>query len=261
MGKIQQKVDAWSETAANKYVNSKVNNTISKVSSGTQDVYNVASNAVVLSLSKAWIGIGTLNPSKTQSEDKMFAAPKLPQFKKESWNEIDVNNIVANGVFDRFDYSKLWHLQLGDYYMPLSQTFTLRAKKRINVSALVDGIEIIQQTRKEAKTIECTLRIGIDGKKQPNLQIVDDLGFMGELSDVLSELYETNAVFRINNAMINNTFKVTHVIMTEYKFIPRVGMGTYGFEFALTEVNYGKNVLTLDLSKIDDENKYRQLVG
>ena len=62
----------------------------------------------------------------------------------------------SGAELDRYDYTKLYSLQIGDYFMPMSQTFSVKARKRLNVSALVDGPDIIQQTRKEAKTINCT---------------------------------------------------------------------------------------------------------
>ena len=125
-----------------------------------ESTYRSVTSPIVLSLSTAWIGIGMVHPAKT-NDDTLAPTPNLAKKRTK----------VSTGEIDRYDYSKLWSLQIGDYFMPLSQTFTLRAKKRLNVSSLVDGVDIIQQTRKEAKTIDCVLRLTLRSNQQ-NLQIM-----------------------------------------------------------------------------------------
>ena len=260
MGQIKDKYSSFTGGVADGLrSNSRTLKTLNNVSSVTQDVVNVAGNAVVVAMSKAWIAVGMVKPAKTDDSDR-YQTPKMPQLKR----QLSVDEIiereqrkkdfiesphVSDETLNRKDYTKLWSLKLGDYYMPLSQTFTLRAKKRINVSQLVDGIDIIQQTRQEAKTIECTLRIGLR-EHQKNLQLVDSDSEIQTLAKFLRDLYDRNAIFSISNDMVNNTFGVDNVIMSEYKFAPRVGMGTYSFDFTLTEVKYEENVLHLTRLKL-----------
>lgn len=228
--------------------------TIRNISSTTQDVHTSVGNAVILSLSKAWIGIGLIRPAKTNPDDKFFNTPDW--IKKRLNGTSDFETIESRTpTVDRFDYTKLYSLQIGEYFMPLSQTFTLRAKKRLNTSSLVDGIDIIQQTRKESKTIDCVLRITLRDT-QENLHIVEDdaQASIIQLAQFLNEFYEADAVFEINNDFINNTFNVTHVFMSEYKFSPQVGRNSFTFEFSLTEIIYGENVLTFDLNQITSDN-------
>ena len=213
------------------------------VGSAIKSVHALAGNATVVALSKAWIGIGSVAAYKRVSAD--FQA-----WKKRIEAEKAAGIEIGSGIYtqpDRMDYTKLYSLQLGDYFMPLSQIFTLRARKKLNVSQLVDGPDIIQQTRMEAKTIDCTLRIGLR-PEQANLQIVDTDNQLVQLAAFFQDLYTTNAVFMVANDVINNTFGVQYVVMTEYRFIPRHSMGTFTFEFTLTEVQYEENVVTLDLS-------------
>lgn len=245
MGKLQNNVAAWTEGVEASYTNGGVNKAVGNVIGTTTDVQNIAQNAVLLTLSKAWIGIGMINPAET---DK-FSRDKESVWKRIRRTEGEINS--PERMVDRYDYEKLWSLQLGDYFMPLSQTFTLRAKKRMNISSLVDGIDIIQQTRKEAKTVDCVLRIALN-ENQTNLHLVNANEEIQQLAQFLADLYETDAVFAISNDTINNTFGVTHVMLTEYKFIPRTGMGTYTFEFSLMEVKYEDNVLTFDLRQVND---------
>ena len=240
-----------------------------------ESTYRSVTSPVILSLSSAWIGIGMLHPAKT-NDDPLVKSPGWMQKNSGTFERVS----ASTGEIDRYDYSKLWSLQIGDYFMPLSQTFTLRAKKRLNVSSLVDGVDIIQQTRKEAKTIDCTLRLTLRNNQQ-NLQIMkvsesagilteestlSDPTFVGakvtELAQFLREFYDGDAVLRIRNKMINETFGVDYVFISEYKFTPKVGMGTYTFEFSLTEVKYGENVLTFNLREIDaDAGNREQIEG
>lgn len=239
-----------------------------------ETTYRKATSPIVLSLASAWIGIGMVRPAKT-NEDPIV---KNPFISREQNQTQRVN--ASTGEIDRFDYSKLWSLQIGDYFMPLSQTFVLQARKRLNVSSLVAGVDIIQQTRKEAKTIDCTLRLTLRDNQQ-SLQIVKSdspavYAIEGvtpptvntatakaiELSQFLREFYDNDAVLRIRNKMINETFGVDYVIISEYKFTPRVGMGTFTFEFSLTEVKYGENVITFNLREIDaDAGNREQIEG
>ena len=232
--------------------------TVSNVRANTQSVLDdaatAASNAIVLTLSSAWLGIGLVKSSSTV------------------------------GSIDRFDTSRLCTVCLDDFFLPLSQTYTLRAKKRLNVSSLVDGMDIIQQTRKEAKTIDCTLRITLRDN-QPNLAILtsveaeanrterssvldsffnpaggaaklfkkgstEAIDSINNFQKFLRELYEKDLIFKVDNAFINDTFGVEYAFMTEYRFLPQVGKGTFNFEFSLTEVKYGENVLTFDANQL-----------
>lgn len=183
-------------------------------------------------------------------------------------NDYSINDFINLGVsilsvskrtpsgIDRYDYTKLWSLQIGDYFMPLSQEFTLRAKKKLNVSSLVDGIDIIQQTRKDAKTIDCSMRFTLRDNN-PNLTVVEFGRVTNEAKEAmntfakfLQEFYESDAVLEIKNETINNVFDVRHVIISEYKFTPRKGSKSFQFDFSLTEVIYGNDVLTFDVREM-----------
>jgi len=233
--------------------------TISRVASETtgvvSDAIAAAGRAVLLTLSTAWIGIGLINPARTNKQDLLAqtvandTALKTKQLTQSS----DLNSYTQ--LLDRYDTSKMWGVKFGDYFMPLSQTYSLSASKKLNISSLVDGIDIIQQTRKEAKTIECTLKISIN-ENQDTLQIMKgEEGATSQLSHLhvmLADLYEQDTVFKIDNETIKKTFGVEYAIMTRYKFLPRAGSNIYIFEFSLMEVKFGDNVLTFDESQIQE---------
>lgn len=209
-------------------------------------------NAIVLGLSSKWLAISAIKAIKNRS-----------------------NSIEAK----RYDRENLFSLQLGDYFMPLSQTFNLRAKKRLNVCSLVDGVDIIQQTRHEAKMIDCSLRITLR-KNQPNLEIVSETqrlstfnGYLPSISEAvytgeeddfntdlvrsletfaqfLSDLYENDAVFAIDNQVINDVFGVEYAMISEYNFRPQVSRSTFQFDFTLTEVKITSDTLTVDKTQM-----------
>lgn len=251
MGKLYKEVQSRTEiavkaTTANNVVKTTLN-TAKAVGSAIGDARQIAGKAVLLSLSKAWIGIGITRPAKTER-----AIPS--GMTSDIYARLNYNNELSETVkIDRFDTSKMWSIRFGSYFMPLSQTYSVRAKKRLNISSLVDGIDIIQQTRKEAKTIDCTLKISVN-EAQENLQIVvkDEEGVdkIAKLQEMLSELYENDVVFLVDNETLNATLGIKYAIMDSYKFTPRVGSKTYIFEFSLTEVKFGDNILTFDEKQI-----------
>jgi len=218
-----------------------------------QNVYDSITEPVLLTLSKAWIGIGIVRPAKTD-DSSMFKIPDWLKNKKGSFERVE----GSTPTIDRFDYSKLFSLQIGDFFMPLSQTFTLQASKRINVSSLVDGVDIIQQTRKEAKTIDCSLRISMR-ESNTNMSIVDASNSVIELATFLQTFYEKDAILAIENDMINNVFGVTYVFISKYKFQPKVGSQSFLLDFSLTEVAFGENVLTFNVREVSADK--RQISG
>lgn len=242
-----------------------------------------ASNAVVLSLDYSWLALGLVKPASTSGtgwkdligtytpnwlcpgskfvgkvQSRTVGSDDTP-VESQARTDEKVSAQSSSNSIDRYDYTKLWSLKLGDYYMPLSQTFSLRARKRLNVSSIVDGIDIIQQTRKEAKTIDCKLRIALRDEVWDNLEMQKttttgnvETG-LAVFAKFLQEFYENDAVFMVRNKMINETFGVQYVFISEYQFTPTVGKGTFQFNFSLTEVQYGDDVLTFDVREITGE--------
>lgn len=228
------------------------------ISKGVSDVAQEASDAVLLSLSAAAVTLGTIRSFKKKDRESEVQDPELRAL-TQGKQRIE----TEQESLDRYDPTKMYSLKIGDFFMPLSQSFTLRAKKRLNISSLVDGVDIIQQTRKEAKTIDCVLRLTLRGN-QPNLTItdsvmgnaVDNLNdgtvttslpqyILAALTRFLSTVYETDKVVKIENDVINKTLGVEYAIMSEYKFLPKHGAGTFTFEFTLVEVDFNANVLTV----------------
>lgn len=209
-------------------------------------IHNAITEPILMALSDKWIAISTFKPASTENDFGVTGDMNVwnPRLRSNTGGDI-----ASTPDIDRFDYNRLWSVQLEDYFLPLSQTFALKAKKKLKVSTLVDGPDIIQQTRKQAKTINCSMRISLR-EEQTNLQIVDAQNKIIELANFLQAFYETDAVIAIKNRMINETFGVNYAIMSEYDFVPRAGMNTYMFNFTLTEVLYGANVITFNVREM-----------
>lgn len=242
------------------------------VSRGISDVAQATSDAVLLSLSAAAVTLGTIRSFKKKDKGGEVQDPELGVM---TYGKQSIE--TKQESFDRYNPTKMYSLKIGDFFMPLSQSFTLRAKKRLNISSLVDGVDIIQQTRKEAKTIDCVLRLTLRDN-QPNLTITDSItgkaeeiftrsytnlagGFestdegvvttshpkyiLTAFTRFLSDIYEQDKVVKIENDVINKTLGVEYAIMSEYKFLPKHGAGTFTFEFTLVEVDFNANVLSI----------------
>lgn len=251
MGKILKGVQSVTQKAADALVSTKKASDFgSSIGSSLQKGHTIAGKAVLLTLSKAWIGIGILKPATTEGVSVEGVTAGV--YAKNNYKK---GQESKTPYIEHFFTSKMWSIKFGDYFMPLSQTYTVRAVKELNISSLVDGIDIIQQTRKQAKTIDCTLKISIN-ENQANLQIhrmdPDALATVeiSTLKRFLSELYEKDVVFKVENATINHVLNVEYVIMSSYRFLPRSGSKIYIFEFSLTEVKFGDNVLTFDETQI-----------
>ena len=251
------------------------------VSKGVNEVVQAASDTVTLALDSKWIGLSTASIFKKKGDREVMDNSTISR-SNEAYSQKKA--YTESSKLDRYDSTKMYSLRIGDYFMPMSQSFTLRAKKRLNISSLVDGVDIIQQTRKEAKTIDCTLRLTLRDN-QPNLEIVktqkqvydgyaaakyndnwSDEKYWNPESEIvaqskpkeildtltafLSDVYDKDLVVELRNDVITKTFGVTHGIISEYKFTPRHGSGTFIFEFTIVEVDYESNVLEVTKNEI-----------
>lgn len=218
------------------------------LSRGVSDAAQEVSDVLTLAQRWIWIGKGGTSIAKRDESDDV----------KRDVIPADINE----PLLDRFDYERMYSLKLDDYFMPVSQTYSLRARKTLNESNLVDGPTIIQQTRKQSKTIDCMLRISLL-PEQTMLQPLDgtrisahagreeSVNAVAELGAMLERLYEDDTILLVSNKMINDTFKVRYAIMSEYRFEPRPGANTYTISFSLTEVKYEENAVTFDLRELN----------
>jgi len=242
LNEVQANTEQFGQDVSDAAGVKQVLNGVSTVSTVAQDLVAIAGEAVVLTLSKAWIGVGLIKPATTVTNDLRSKEANVFNIAKEQIPE------SASPVVNRWDTTQMFSIKLDEYYLPLSQSYRARAKKRINESSLVDGPDILQQTRKEAKEIECTLRISVD-ENASALQLMKreaEEAKIAKLSDMLTDLYESDKVFRVENDTLRNMFGLDYVIMIGYQFSPKVGSRVYTFEFTLREIKYGDNILTFD---------------
>ena len=177
---------------------------------------------------------------------------------------------------DRLDTTKEAIIKCGDYFMPLSLSYSLSAQKSLAVSQLVDGAEIIQRTAKKSKSIDVTVRIEKNTDRiekntdrlgntasahkmafvtsVPNAEPEYDVKpyeeewnvpnyKLAQLASVLNDLYETKDAFKIENTTINNDFRVEWVVMERFDYNANQGSTIVDIRMTLREINMDENAI------------------
>lgn len=129
MGIVRDAIETTTESVRGAIQNSGPYKVVNRVIAETLDARDAIRNTTVLALSKAWIGISRLAPAQTNREQQQQDIRNIPFVRKEQ----TVNGIErrSGAELDRYDYTKLYSLQIGDYFMPMSQTFSVKARKRL----------------------------------------------------------------------------------------------------------------------------------
>lgn len=205
--------------------------------------------ALILALSTAWIGLGPAAMVKRDLESLKGNAIG----RKGLLNNPSRTEALA---LDRQDFKQPSYLRLGDTVLPPTQTYELRGGVETNSSQLIDGIDVIQLTRKKAKTIDCEIKFVFSPRETDDtFSIRGKLDEIRDFATVIRELADSLAVFEVANERINSNFGVTYAIMTEYRFRENAGSNICVFNFTLVEVAFGANVLTLDARTTSDSTR------
>lgn len=185
---------------------------------------------------------------------------------------------AAGAPINRTDMSLDFVFRCGDYYMPLSVTYNLRAEKSDATSQLVDGPEIVQRIAKRPKTIEVNIRVDRAERNSRTTRYMDiairdtsinrsDTRLWGEEANVfgpgldrnifetyptsadlgamLRDLYENNDVFEIENTVINKVFGVNYVYMKSYDYTTVAGNSTVNISMVLREIDMTANLIAI----------------
>lgn len=154
---------------------------------------------------------------------------------------------ASSQPFDRYDSDKDFYFRCGDYYMPLSLRFTLRAQKNLVESQLIDGAYIIERVSKAPKTIDVTIRLQRKVDEEPTaLHIVNDenrYNPVADISSMIQDLYEKQDVFTVENPILNGELGVTHVIMREFSITPGEGTTLMTLQMSFTEIDIKANII------------------
>lgn len=149
--------------------------------------------------------------------------------------------------YSRYDANKDFYFRCGQYFMPLSIRFTLRAQKNLVESQLIDGPYIIERVSKAPKTIEVTIRLERKFDENPSpLHIVNEENLYNPVPDIsamINDLYEKRDVFQIENPILNGEHNVTHAVMREYEIIPGLGTTLMTITMSLLQVDIQANII------------------
>jgi hypothetical protein len=240
------------------------------------DAQNALAKASELGITTALLAIG----NRTGDEDRASMAVKLTlstigmarsllqngirSDTKEEFSEKGDHKISRSSpVLDRYDSDRDFCFRCGDYYMPLSIRFTLRAQKNFAESQLIDGPHIIERVSKAPKTIDVTIRLERKGAYEirtgdqaaferiasqgpQNLYIVNTEDLYNPVPDIsamVNDLYERQDVFVLENPVLNGEHGVTHVVMRDYTIIPGEGTTLMTLQMSLMQVDINANII------------------
>lgn len=168
----------------------------------------------------------------------------------------------------------------GDYFLPLSFTYSLRASKNIAYSQLVDGVEIIQVVNRKPKDITLNIRIERDQNKATNTSAGQMMSFLNanvpgiakdnidgseiDLEEIkyqitalgvaLNDLYENQEVFRVENNTINDDMGIHYALLSDYTYRTNAGATYVDIMLKLHEVNMEENSVVFNRKTVDSSN-------
>ena len=175
-------------------------------------------------------------------------------------------------TLDRQDVANEFVFKTGDYFLPLSITYSVEAGKNAATSKLVDGVEIVQMINKRPKVISLHIRIERDPVRLKNETMANNMAIVSsqpkrynsvlassssptmeedmapvyqivELGTYLGKLYENADVFAVENKTINNDLLVQWVFMESYTFTVNPGSTVVDIDMKLREINMDENAI------------------
>lgn len=174
------------------------------------------------------------------------------------------NYSVAPRAINRRDPNNDFVFRCGDYFLPLSFTYNVRADKQTAVSQLVDGPAVYQQINKNPKTVSISIQIQRDQEKagdsddasmafaSPDNSSQYALQIRG-LGSALNDLYERQDVFYIENKTLNNDLQLQYVYMEDYTFTVNQGSSIVDIEMTLREVNMQENAIVFGSATVNPD--------
>lgn len=196
------------------------------------------------------------------------------------------NNIAAYKTrpelldINRQDTQNEFVFRCGDYFLPLSFTYTINASKNIAYSQLVDGVEIIQVVNRKPKDITLNIRIERNLQKAQNTSSGRSMSFLNanvpgtakdnidgseiDLEEIkyqitalgvaLNDLYERQEVFRVENKTVNTDIGISYALLSDYSYRVNAGATYVDIMMKLHEVNMDENSVVFDRRTVDAES-------
>lgn len=171
----------------------------------------------------------------------------------------------------RSNYERQAVFRAGNFFLPLSFSYDLKAGKQYSTSQLVDGPEIIQQVYKRPKEVTVRIKVERDNARLADISTASNMAFLeattvmsqgDDLDDpqiqnesnqpnldliglgvVLNELYETNDVFQVENRVLNNDYMVDWVYLTGYDISTEVGSSITTLTLNMRSIDINENAI------------------
>lgn len=194
------------------------------------------------------------------------------------------NNYQASTpvVYNRQDQNNEYVFRCGDYFLPLSFSYSIRASKSTAISQLVDGVEIIQHINKKPKMVDLQIRIERNQNRIQNTNTGSNMSFVSsdlyspnsdirptiygveagsdpalmalvELGTALNSLYENQDVFEIEHKTLNNDFGLNWVFMEDFEFNTNPGSTIVDIKMTLHQVNMAENAIIFGEATINPD--------
>lgn len=225
-----------------------------------EDAYNAAQRGYKIVMAEAGIAKQLLRGRAAYSYDEMGNVAVTVNSPFVSRND----RYSAGGVsLGRYDPNQDYYFKCGDYFLPLSFTYSVNAKKHTASSQLVDGPVIFERVYKEPKIISVNIRVQTKqlSPATSNLfaayesTVNDTEGDpykleLENLSSMFNDLFENQDVFRIVNTFINQNLHVNYVYMSEYDVSPQAGSLLTEIRMQLIEVDVTSNVISEDAANV-----------
>lgn len=177
--------------------------------------------------------------------------------------EINNNYTTQLGSLNRQDPMNEFVFRCGDYFLPISFSYTLVASKKHAISELVDGAEIIQQTFRKPKIINLNMKVETNEARLSNESTASNSAFINaqysgvetedrvlyavmSLRAVLNDLWEENNVFRIVQKTLNNDLNLDWVYLSDFEMEVTPGTTMINIKMTLREVNMLQNSIIQD---------------
>lgn len=212
-------------------------NGIGNLARSAEDLLNVTNNAVKLSFSA--VGIVRNCQRRAYSNNNVYQK-KQP---------VDTNYTASTeDNFYQSDNDNDYVFRCGEYYFPLSFSFTASGASNIVKSQLVDGIQIIENTYYEPQIIE--MRIQMERRKADDTEGNDEMIFrkeqtyqMAKLGDFLNYIRKNQPVFEIYNSYLTDELGIQYCTLVKHSITPTQGSDITNVSLTLMEVDLTQQTL------------------
>ena len=169
--------------------------------------------------------------SKGLDEKKRYVSYSDRLYKKDDNSNKELYNTNYDYIF-----------QCGDYFLPLSFSFSVSGTTNIVKSQLVGGIQILENTFYEPQIIE--MRIRMERRQWDAKTGTDEMAFImqqdrsvARLGDFLKYIRKDQPVFEVSNPYITKDLGIKYCTLTRYNIIPTEGSDITTINLTLMEVD------------------------